>query len=93
MVGFSLVCSKRQFKSYGKIDQGVKLRDTGELACPVAVRFKWNEDKKKFVRSKRICMHHTHQLDITERQNISNKNIQSEIQLYVECKIPVTHIH
>lgn len=40
-----------------------------------------------------MCMHHTHDLDISDRQNISNKNIQSEIQLYVEGRIPIFQIH
>lgn len=40
-----------------------------------------------------MIMHHTHELDIKERSNINNKNIQAEIQLYTECKIPVHQIH
>jgi CDP-paratose 2-epimerase len=30
---------------FGKIDQGLKLRDEGCINCPVMVRFKWKQDK------------------------------------------------
>ncbi|CDW84932.1 UNKNOWN [Stylonychia lemnae] len=94
MVGFGLVCTKRQFKSFGKnVDQGLKLRDDCNLNCPVIVRFKWRNDKRKFVRSPRMMMHHSHTLDIKEKSNINNKHIQAEIQTYVECKIPPYQIH
>jgi hypothetical protein len=62
-------------RQFGKIDQGLKLRDEGCLNCPVMVRFKWKQDKQAFFRSTRIIMHHTHELDIKERSNINNRHI------------------
>ena len=38
-------------------------------------------------------MHHTHKLEIRNTQNINNKNVQNEIQLLVECNIPIVSIH
>ena len=93
IVGFTLVCTKRQMRQFGKIEQGLKLKDDGCLNCPVMVRFKWKEDRKTFCRCTRMIMHHTHDLDIKERSNINNKHIQAEIETYVECKIPVHQIH
>eukprot|EP00347_Sterkiella_histriomuscorum_P023960 403332789 len=88
VIGFGLACTKRQFKSIGKnIDQGLQLRDDCNLNCPVMVKFKWREHKQKFVRSPRMIMHHTHELDIKEKTNINNKHIQADIQTYVEQSI------
>ena len=75
------------------IDSGLKLKDDCNLNCPVIVRFKWRPEKNMFIRTPRMIMHHTHELDIKEKTNINNKHIQSEIQTYVECKVPAYQIH
>ena len=45
--GFSLCCAKRgncrtPQNSALKVNQGLVLKDTGEVPCPVVIRFRWN---------------------------------------------------
>jgi len=103
--GFTLACSRRgccnKNTSIGNgatsgtsvSGQILQLRDSGEVPCPVTVRFRWNSVKKKFRRVSKLVMHHGHDLELKEGASLSNKRIYNEVRVYVESGLPTAQVH
>ena len=57
------------------------------------VKFKWNNDRMTYYRSRALQMQHNHELVVKDRCTIlSNPEMLKDLQHWVKCKVSVPNI-
>jgi hypothetical protein len=85
--GFTLACSMHGKSSKQVTTQGLQLRSTGEVPCPVQIKFRWNKVTNKFKRGSKYCMHHSHDLAL-KTMKFDNRTIANELKHFVQAQVP-----
>ena len=76
-----------------KVSMGVQLKAKEKTDCPANVKFKWNNDRMTYFRSRTICMQHNHPLEVKDRHTIiSSPEMLNDIDLFVRCQVSVSNI-
>lgn len=92
---FTLACAvhgNAGIRTHKNVKQGLNLKAEKEQPCPVHVKFRYVRHQQQYRRSTQMCMHHSHDLELTKIQLTGDK-VAKEVLEFVQAKIPAPLIH